>query len=265
MGKAIFDRQFILCPLARPLLKQILRRKVDMEDLAFVDQMLYNSLEWMRDNNLDGVLFETFAVTEDCFGEPKIIDLKPDGREVEVTDGNKEDYIELRTQHKIRLSIREQLNALTEGVWAVIPLPLLRVFDFQELDLLLNGLPHLDVDDWKKNSHYQGDYSEEHAVIQWFWEVVSLELSQEDRARLLQFTTGTSRVPAEGFKGLESNRGQKAPFTIQSVERTNCAPLLRAQTCFNRLDLPKYESKEELSTLLTRSLQFDVTGFGLEE
>eukprot|EP00922_Rhytidocystis_sp_ex-Travisia-forbesii_P051746 GHVS01076765.1.p1 GENE.GHVS01076765.1~~GHVS01076765.1.p1 ORF type:complete len:404 (-),score=49.07 GHVS01076765.1:257-1468(-) len=265
MGKAIFDKQFILCPLTTPLLKQLLKRKVAMEDLALVDQAMFNSLEWMRDNSIDGIFFETFAFTEDRFGEPQIIDLKLNGQEIEVTDANKEEYIQLRMQHKIRLSIREQLNALTEGFWSVIPLPLIRVFDFQELDLLLNGLPVLDVDDWKRNTMYKGEYAEDHVVVQWFWEVVSSELSQEDRARLLQFTTGTSRVPAEGFKGLESNRGQKAAFTLQSVERTNCPPLLRAHTCFNRLDLPIYESREELSSLLTRSLEMDVTGFGLAE
>ena len=30
------------------------------------------------------------------------------------------------------------------------------VFDFQELELLLHGLPNIDMDDWVKNTDYTG-------------------------------------------------------------------------------------------------------------
>lgn len=42
-----------------------------------------------------------------------------------------------------------------------------------------------------------------HKVVQWFWEVVRDDFDQEQRARLLQFTTGTSGVPAQGFAFLQ--------------------------------------------------------------
>ena len=37
-----------------------------------------------------------------------------------------------------------------------MPEPLLSVFDFQELELLLHGLPNIDMDDWVKNTEYTG-------------------------------------------------------------------------------------------------------------
>lgn len=48
------------------------------------------------------------------------------------------------------------------------------------------------VDDMRMNTEYSG-YSAASPVIQWFWEVVQ-GFSKEDKARLLQFVTGTSKV-----------------------------------------------------------------------
>ena len=50
------------------------------------------------------------------------------------------------------------------------------------------------------NTEYQG-YTETSAVVGWFWNTV-MAMTQEEKAWLLQFVTGTSQVPLEGFKGL---------------------------------------------------------------
>lgn len=55
---------------------------------------------------------------------------------------------------------------------------------------LLCGPPA--VDDLRTNTEYSG-YSNASPVIQWFWEVVQ-GFSKEDKARFLQFVTGTSKV-----------------------------------------------------------------------
>ena len=33
------------------------------------------------------------------------------------------------------------------------------------------GLGNVDVNDWKQNTNYKGDYTANHKVIQWFWKV----------------------------------------------------------------------------------------------
>ena len=75
------------------------------------------------------------------------------------------------------------------------------MFNDHELELLISGLPEIDVDDLRANTEYTG-YTPAAKQIQWFWEVVSA-LSKEDLALLVQFTTGTSKVPLEGFKALQ--------------------------------------------------------------
>jgi E3 ubiquitin-protein ligase HUWE1 len=48
------------------------------------------------------------------------------------------------------------------------------------------------VDDLKTNTEYSG-YSIASPVVQWFWDIVQ-GFSKEDKARFLQFVTGTSKV-----------------------------------------------------------------------
>jgi E3 ubiquitin-protein ligase NEDD4 len=52
--------------------------------------------------------------------------------------------------------IKLQLTELLRGFYDVVPEPLLAVFDFQELELLLHGLPHIEMDDWIKNTEFTG-------------------------------------------------------------------------------------------------------------
>eukprot|EP01066_Platyproteum_vivax_P009807 Platyproteum_vivax@DN4344_c0_g1_i1.p1 len=263
LGKAIFEKVAIKATLCRPLLKQLLGGKADLEDLAYADMQLYNSLIFMQSSTIEGIIFDNFCVEEDKFGSKQVTELKPNGKNIPVTDNNKDAYIGLRANYQIYDAVSEQIHHLQRGLYDVIPVSILRVFDLQELEMLINGMPVLDMGDWKSHTCYMGAYTCSHEVIVWFWEVVSA-FSDEHKARLLQFSTGTSRLPVDGFEGLESNRGQKTMFTVQSVEFSDCAPFPRAHTCFNRLDLPLYKTKAELKLYLTQAVQMDVTGFGLE-
>ena len=77
----------------------------------------------------------------------------------------------------------------------------INMFNDHELELLISGLPEIDVDDLRANTEYTG-YTPAAKQVQWFWELVAA-LSKEDLALLVQFVTGTSKVPLEGFKALQ--------------------------------------------------------------
>ena len=81
-------------------------------------------------------------------------------------------------------------------------------------------------------------------MVGWFWNYLAT-LRQADLARLLHFITGCSRLPAQGFRALQSSDGHYRRFNLHSVSRS-LAVYPRAPTCFNRLDLPLYGSEEEL-------------------
>lgn len=68
------------------------------------------------------------------------------------------------------------------------------IFDAQELELLISGLPDIDLDDLRAHTEYQG-YKPTDPVISYFWSVLR-GFSQEEKALFLQYVTGTSKVPA---------------------------------------------------------------------
>lgn len=173
------------------------------------------------------------SVTVDQLSDKsKVSELVPDGANIAVTEENKMEYIDLRFKWIIATSVSNQLASLVQGLFAVIPRELLSVFDHQELELLMCGIPEIDILDWKSHTIYVGERDEH--ITGWFWSILD-EFSNEQKARLLQFTTGSARVPVQGFKALTMNDGRICPFAIQCVNKEECL-YPRAHTCFNRCE-----------------------------
>jgi len=246
MGKAMFDRQLVKGHMVKHLYKHILGWPVMFNDLKDVDEEYYNSLKGLKDMGSDveyvGV---DFTVMEETLGVKQTVDLVPNGADMDVVEDNLPEYIEACLKYRLLGRYEAQLNELLLGFFDVIPEPLLTIFDFQELELLMCGLPNIDMENWMEHTEYSGEYDREgpeHEVCVWFWEIVS-EYDQELRARLLQFVTGTSGVPAKGFSSLQGNDGNVRKFTIHGVTLDTCM-YPRSHTCFNRIDLPLYEDRE---------------------
>ena len=167
-----------------------------------------------------------------------------------MTSENKEEWQQLVIKWRFVSRVQAQMDNFLAGFNELVPLNLIKIFDAGELELLMCGIGVIDVKDWKQHTVYKGDYHPNHIVIQWFWRVV-LSFNNEMRARLLQFVTGTSRVPMNGFKELYGSNGPQ-PFTIEKWGNPNSYP--RAHTCFNRLDLPPYESYQQLRDRLIKAV-----------
>jgi E3 ubiquitin-protein ligase HUWE1 len=135
---------------------------------------------------------------------------------------------------------------------------LISLFDAHELELLISGLPDIDLEDLRANTEYHG-YTSNDQVICRFWHVMR-GCSQEEKALFLQFVTGTSKVPLDGFKALQGSDGVKR-FNIHKVQ--NATHLLpTAHTCFNQLDLPEYGTEDLLRERLLLAIKEGATGFG---
>src|SRR5574344_1864046 len=98
----------------------------------------------------------------------------------------------------------------------MIPHDTITMFTSDQLELIINGKPYIDVEEWKHFTTYKEPYYPTPLVIEWFWSVMG-ELTQAQLSHFLQFSTGTARVPIGGFSNLESNRGNIARFTIVRV------------------------------------------------
>lgn len=240
-GMAVYHGKLLDAFFIRPFYKMMLNKPITLHDMESVDSEYYNSLLWILQNDPSDLELD-FTVDEELFGSKKVRELKPNGESIPVTDENKKEYIQLVIRWRFVSRVQEQMKAFLEGFNELIPTNLLKIFDENELELLMCGLGDVDVNDWRKNTTYKGEYTNNHIVIQWFWKVILL-MDPESRVRFLQFVTGTSRVPMNGFAELWGSNGPQL-FTIEKWGTSEKLP--RAHTCFNRLDLPPYTSFEEL-------------------
>ncbi|CAG8451338.1 3081_t:CDS:10 [Diversispora eburnea] len=258
VGLAIFHRRFLDAFFIISFYKMILKKKVGLPDMESVDADFHRSLKWALENDITDVFDLTFSTEDDRFGEVVSVDLKENGRNIPVTEENKKEYIDLITEWRVSKRVEEQFKAFMEGFNQLIPQDLISVFDERELELLIGGIAEIDVDDWKKHTDYRG-YTESDDVIQWFWKCVR-SWDSEKKSRLLQFTTGTSRIPVNGFKDLQGSDGPRR-FTIEKAGDVSQLP--KSHTCFNRIDLPPYKNYEALVGKLTLAVE-ETVGFGQE-
>uniref|UniRef100_A0A8C1Z9B0 E3 ubiquitin-protein ligase n=1 Tax=Cyprinus carpio TaxID=7962 RepID=A0A8C1Z9B0_CYPCA len=249
-GMAVYHGKLLDAFFIRPFYKMMLQKPITLQDMESVDSEYFNSLRWILENDPTDLDLR-FTVDEELFGQMHQRELKPGGADIVINDANKKEYIHLVMQWRFVDRIQRQMTAFREGFYELIPQDLIKIFDENELELLMCGLGDVDVNDWRENTKYKNSYSPNHPAIIWFWKTVLL-MDAEKRIRLLQFVTGTSRVPMNGFAELYGSNGPQL-FTIEQWGTRDKLP--RAHTCFNRLDLPPYETFEELREKLHMAIE----------
>ncbi|XP_069501404.1 E3 ubiquitin-protein ligase HUWE1 isoform X3 [Ambystoma mexicanum] len=260
VAKAVYDNRLLECYFTRSFYKHILGKSVRYTDMESEDYHFYQGLVYLLENDVSTLGYDlTFSTEVQEFGVCEVRDLKPNGANILVTEENKKEYVHLVCQMKMTGAIRKQLAAFLEGFYEIIPKRLISIFTEQELELLISGLPTIDIDDLKSNTEYH-KYQSNSIQIQWFWRALR-SFDQADRAKFLQFVTGTSKVPLQGFAALEGMNGIQK-FQIHRDDRSTDR-LPSAHTCFNQLDLPAYESYEKLRHMLLMAIQECSEGFGL--
>ncbi|XP_054887541.1 NEDD4-like E3 ubiquitin-protein ligase WWP2 isoform X2 [Poeciliopsis prolifica] len=259
IAMALYHGKFIDTGFTLPFYKRMLDKKPTLKDLESIDPEFYNSIMWVKENNLEECGVELyFAQDMEILGKVSSHALKEGGEDELVTEENKEEYISLLTDWRFTRGVEEQTKAFLDGFNEVVPLEWLRYFDEKELELMLCGMQEIDLADWQKNTIYR-HYTKNSKQIHWFWQVVK-EMDNEKRIRLLQFVTGTCRLPVGGFTELIGSNGPQK-FCIDRVGKETWLP--RSHTCFNRLDLPPYRSLEQLREKLLFAIE-ETEGFGQE-
>ncbi|XP_036171578.1 E3 ubiquitin-protein ligase SMURF1 isoform X3 [Myotis myotis] len=207
MGLAVFHGHYINGGFTVPFYKQLLGKPIQLSDLESVDPELHKSLVWILENDITPVLDHTFCVEHNAFGRILQHELKPNGRNVPVTEENKKEYVRPVMVPVIHL----EMTASTSP------------------QLIIGGLDKIDLSDWKSNTRLKHCAADSN-IVRWFWQAVET-FDEERRARLLQFVTGSTRVPLQGFKALQGSTGAAGPrlFTIHLID-ANTDNLPKAHT-----------------------------------
>ena len=269
LGKALLDNVTINVCFNKLIYKMILQEDITYDDLIFIDNPLHSSLQNLKElfsTGADPDFYEGLGIyysvdMDDVNRKKHSLDLVEGGIDKPVSNIN--DYINKRIS--LMKGIYEPfIKKIRESLFKLIPKDVIQKFSSDELELLINGRPFIDLEDWKMFTEYKEPYNSNHKIVIWFWEILN-ELSQKELSNLLMFTTGTSRVPFGGFVALESNRGNVSKFTIESIPYVKGTKnFVKAHTCFNRLDIPIFQNKNELKEAIKFVSSNEIIGFGIE-
>ncbi len=271
LGKAIMQNITINICFNKLIYKMILCEKIEFEDLIFIDSQLYKSLNNLKEslkyndddnfNILKDLDLNYVIEMKDINNRIHSFELVKNGRNMNVE--NLDDFIEKRI--KFLIGIYEPfIKEIRSTFYKYMPVDKIKCLNSNELELLLNGRPFIDCDEWKSFTDYKEPYNENHKVIKWFWEILS-ELSQKELSNLLFFATGSSRVPLGGFADLEGNDGLITRFTIYYLPyNSKVKNFIKAHTCFNRIELPCFTNKKDLENAIHFVSGSKMWGFGME-
>ncbi|OCT68149.1 apoptosis-resistant E3 ubiquitin protein ligase 1 isoform X1 [Xenopus laevis] len=264
MGKCLFEsslgggcEQLVRARFTRSFLAQIIGLRMHYKYFETDDPDFFQSkVQYILTNDvIDTELF--FA--EEKYGRAgqleKVVELIPGGSQIPVTNENKVYYLNLLANHRLSNQVREEVDHFLKGLNELVPDNLLGIFDENELELLMCGTGHIAVQDFQAHAVViGGSWHFREKVMSWFWAVVS-SLTQEELARLLQFTTGSSQLPSGGFAALSPS--------FQIIGSPAHGTLPTAHTCFNQLCLPTYDSYEEMHKMLKLAISEGCEGFGM--
>ncbi|KAM7531658.1 hypothetical protein LguiB_035068 [Lonicera macranthoides] len=267
VGKALYEGILLDYSFSHVFVQKLLGRYSFLDELSTLDPELYRNLMYIK--HYDGDVMELsldFTVTEESLGKRHVVELKPGGKDVSVTNENKLLYIHAMADYKLNRQVLPLSNAFYRGLTDLISPSWLKLFNASEFNQLLSGGNYdIDVDDLRNNTRYTGGYTEGSRTVKLFWEVIS-GFEPKERCMLLKFVTSCSRAPLLGFKHLQPTFTIHkvacdvplwATFGGQDVDR-----LPSASTCYNTLKLPTYKRSSTLRAKLLYAINCNA-GFEL--
>jgi len=246
LGKAVFENILVELPLANFFLAKLLHKFNYVNDLYFLDPSLHKNLMFLKtcDNVED--LSLTFSVVENEFGESKVIDLIPGGRDISVNNENRIKYIAYMANFRLNIQIKHQSAAFLRGFSRIISPDLIQMFNQDEFQTIISGqTSSIDLVDMRIHTNYSGGYYDTHPVIEMFWRVMCT-FSIDDQHQFLMFVTSCSRPPLLGFKSLHPAFCIHQAIHDANLSSENDEFLPTASTCMNFLKLPPYSSQSKM-------------------
>ncbi|CBY33513.1 unnamed protein product, partial [Oikopleura dioica] len=266
LGLSLLHSELCPLPLSRPIVKQILRRRVNWHDLAFYDSTIYESLRKLvlsAKNHPEsvadlGFTFEVDEITRD--GTVQSVELIPNGQNITVTSANVYTYVRKYAHYIMVKKWEKAVKHLRQGIYDIASEQALAGLTPEDWWLLVNGVGTVDVAKLtamttfndESNAKDETEKAEVQKLQKWLWEVVE-SFTLQERQELLYFWTGAPALRA-GEEAFE-------PAPSVTIRGPNDQSLPSANTCISRLYLPLYSSKAILRQKLSMAIKTKTFGF----
>ncbi|ETO14536.1 hypothetical protein RFI_22832, partial [Reticulomyxa filosa] len=194
MGIALRTKQTLGFDLPSIVWKQLLPdEKVDISDLEAIDKLCVqalNELEKIDEKSFNYVVYERFTTQ---LSDGTEIELKENGKNIDVTKKNLSEFVSLVIKKRLNES-SEQMKSIAKGLNQVVPVRMLSLFNWYDLEVLVCGNPNIDIEALRRHTVYQGGLSSSSDVVKFFWKTL-YAFSQEERQLFLRFVWGRNRLP----------------------------------------------------------------------
>ncbi|XP_028901993.1 ubiquitin-protein ligase E3A [Zeugodacus cucurbitae] len=257
LGLAIYNNIILAVNFPMVVYRKLMGGIGTFYDLKYWNPTLYRSLKSLLDyqeSDMEEVFMQTFKISyNDVFGEVVEHELKTGGGDILVGQHNKQEFVDMYSDYLLNKSIERQFRAFKKGFEMVTDeSPLKLLFRPEEIELLVCGSRKFDFVELEKSTEYEGGYTKDSQVIKDFWSVVH-SMPEESKRKLLEFTTGSDRVPVGGLSRLKLLITRHGPDSDR---------LPTSHTCFNVLLLPEYSNREKLEERLLKAINYS-KGFGM--
>jgi E3 ubiquitin-protein ligase HUWE1 len=197
IARAIIENKQVAAHLSPSINKQLLGLPLKLKDLETVDKELYDSL-----NSLYAIdpadAFLSFHRLYEEFGQVKVYELIENGSNIDVTEENKIEYINRMFKHRLYLQYEEQIDSFVNAFHMIIPQKKLQLFSPSEIDLIICGVPDININELENNTVFHEPYHLEHPIIRQLFALFR-KWDRNMMAKFLFFLTGSSQVPVGGF------------------------------------------------------------------
>ncbi|KAJ4944182.1 hypothetical protein JOQ06_012727 [Pogonophryne albipinna] len=254
-GLAIYNSTVVDLHFPLVLYKKLLDVAPTLEDFKELSPTEARSLQQLLDyegGDVEEMFLLNFAITRENYGMTEVKELVPGGESISVDKNNRKEFVEAYLRYVFSDSVSDEYAAFSSGFLKVCGGEILSLFQPSELMAMVVGNSNYNWEEMEKNAVYKGEYTATHPTVRLFWEVFH-EFPLEQKKQFLLFLTGSDRIP---IHGMESMR-----IVIQSTTaEEHYLPV--AHTCYNLLDMPRYQTKEILHRCLTRAVE-QYEGFSL--
>ncbi|KAG3254992.1 hypothetical protein PI124_g515 [Phytophthora idaei] len=232
--------------LAPLVWKMLVKQNLVLTDLESVDYSLCESLKFLEElasapsDDPNEVLYDSFTTT---LSDGTVVELKTGGQQLSVTKANAKEYIRLVKATRLQ-ECKPQVDAMLRGLGKIVPVQLLQLCVWSELQQWVSGSLEIDVNLLKRHTRYSSGMSpEQFPHMEMFWKVLS-SFSEENKRRFINFAWGQDTLPADDaeFDRTHTRLLIKAPPQDSGMNQDALLP--KADTCFFNIELPVYSSEK---------------------